>query len=211
MQIRQVCYFRDLIILAYHGLLISAWKEVSENGYCIPALTFTSPTPETLQSVVFCDTFSPGPYRDQRRSRSLSLRNSRVSTDMSCLSSQPQKGRAQLDEYSFLAVSVQSEEIRRREPKGLRRRARIWNRAWKRISRIPQAVLTLGTNTSSSRYSREGQIDIQISETSIPFDDAAEEYGFHIIGRRPLFGIPTLARRRLAKRHDPSKRYSIPF
>jgi len=208
MQMRQVCYFRDLIILAYHGSLISAWKGVSENGYCIPALTFTSPTPETLQSVVFCDTFSPSPYRDQGRSRSLSLRNSRVSTDMS---SQPQKGRAQLDEYSSLAVPVKSEEIRRREPKGLKQRVRIWNRAWKSISRIPQAVLTLGTSTSPSRYSRQGQIDIQISETSIPFDDAAEEYGFHIIGWRPLFGIPTLARRRLAKRHDPSKRYSIPF
>jgi len=209
MQMRQVCYFRDLIILAYHGSLISAWKGVSENGYCIPALTFTSPTPETLQSVVFRDTFSPGPYRDQARSRSLSLRNSRVSADMS---SQPQKDRAQLDEYSFLAVPVKSEEIRRREPKGLRQRVRIWNRAWKRISRIPQAVLTLGASTSSSGYSRQGHIvDIQIPETSIPFDDAAEEYGFHIIGRRPLFGIPTLARRRLAKRHDPSKRYSIPF
>jgi len=195
--------FRDLIILAYHGSLISAWKGVSENGYCIPALTFTSPTPETLQSVVFCDTSSSGPYRDQGRSKSLSLRNSKVSTDMS---SQSQKDRAQLDK--FLAVPVKSEEISRRESKGLRQRG---NRAWKRILRIPQAVLTLGARISPSEYSRQGQIDIQISETSIPFDDAAEEYGFHIIGRRPLFGIPTLARRRLAKRHDPSKRYSIPF
>lgn len=199
--------FRDLIIHAYHGSLVSAWKGVSEDGYCIPALTFTSPTPETLQSVVFCDTLPPSPYRDHGRSKSLSLRNSRISTDMT---SQLQKDRAQLDEYSLSAVPLKS-EIRQREPKGSRQRVRIWTRAWKRISCIPQVVLTLGTSTSSSGSSRQGQIDIQISETSIPSDDAAEEYGFHIIGRRPFFGIPTLARRRLSKRHDSSKRYSIPF
>ena len=202
--------FWDIISPADHGSLISAWQGTSEGGYCIPALTFTSPTPETLQSVAFCDIYSPGP---QGRSRTLSLGNSRVLEDMS---SQSQKGRAHVDERSFLAVPLKSEGTRRREPKISREKLRIWTRTWRRISHLPQTVLTLGASTSPSGSSRRGQVkdvDTQVPERLTPFDGVAEleECSFHGIRRRPLFGIPTLARRRPAKRHDPSKRYSIPF
>lgn len=206
----------------------------------IPALTLTSPTPETLQSVVFSDMHPSDVCEDQGRSVSVSAeRLGRLES----ASTVPRRRdvRQQTGDRRHLVIPVKDERVnavgRRRAgaPKTYRGKPRIWIRAWKRLSHLlvlPQAALTSCAATSLSEPVRRGRaktVENQNLGTSTPFGDATTDgyaselsdieasssFNGNVTGissrRRLSFGIPTLARRRLAKRHDGSGRYTVAF
>ncbi|KAJ3563285.1 hypothetical protein NP233_g9035 [Leucocoprinus birnbaumii] len=215
----------------------STEQELSIYEPSVPALTVTSPTPETLQSVIFSDAESSGVLENEEYPVSaLSPNRSRDSS----IIPQAHGTSAQSDDCKYLAVPSKNGRLsthdRRRagQPKTCRERSQIWTRAWKRASHLfifPRAAFTLGKRSSSkpTRRARMKVIENQNSGTSAPLGDAAID-GYALgpgelqtsssfqstivdVGsrRRISFGIPTLARRRLAKRHDSSKRYTVAF
>lgn len=195
----------------------------------MPALTFTSPTPETLQSVVFSDSSEPNAHEYERRSTNPSLPSIGRSFSSGSLPPNPSSHdtQVQFEVRDFLTVPVKEEGKERHSADAKmecsKSKPRILSRAWDRLSRIlvpRQRVSAQAADTVATKSAREGP-RLWNGNRSKSGRGMIDEHGVgarksngtvdEIDPRRHSFGIPTLARRRLAKRRNNLKRYSVPF
>ncbi|KAF9447855.1 hypothetical protein P691DRAFT_775834 [Macrolepiota fuliginosa MF-IS2] len=191
----------------------------------IPTLTFTSPTPETLHSVAFSDISGSGAYEDGRRSTALESLG-RLSP-LGSPTSQSFTAQVQVKSRDLSTVSVREKhDIQTEGAKPQRKRLRILTRGWTRLSRTlvphwraptPATRMDCQEPTYTPGNRRSGTLAPQgaVLDRRVPgIVDHTGDWDSTTGDTDPRwfsFGIPTLARRRLAKRHGNLKRYSVPF
>ncbi|KAF7784922.1 hypothetical protein Agabi119p4_1087 [Agaricus bisporus var. burnettii] len=210
---------------------------MTSNGeYCneppVPALTITSPTPETLQSVVFSDSSTSRAQDYDIRSRSPvpPAERSCSSGFLSAVRSSDEH-RGRVEGRDFLTVPVKDDGRKRSssntEDQGRpekEKTPRLW-RAWKRLSRVfALPPKDSAKDTEKVTFGQDRQ-DSQRNGTrrSMSATHGATDHRDVIVARassgttadtepkQRLSRIPALARRRMAKRHGNFKRYSVPF
>lgn len=203
----------------------------------MPALTFTSPTPETLQSVAFCDGYSPDPSEDQERSTSKSLMHSDVSGSTSRGATLHLR-QAHTQSFLFVPSKGQKADLGDRGKSNLKihkRGQRLWSGTWNRLSQLfvfPQRTSTSESDTRPADPEARGRparcnenqnwgastlfgcaaTGVRPGIGSVEASRSLNRTVEDISSRRRLsFGISSLVRRRLRTRQDSSKRYSAAF